>query len=137
MKRKVVILAALMAGLYQAIPVYASEAMLLSNVESGIMPLYENINQVLVDISETSDGVECITLVSLAKSGNIEITMRLQRYVNGSWDTIETWSGTKNAKMYNFVKEKALSNTEDLRVKSTITVTVDGVSETVTKTDAL
>lgn len=137
MKRKVIVLAALMASMCQAVPAYASEVLETSPIESGIMPLYEHVRSISTVIEENDGEVSCGVAVTLQESGKIEITMKLQRETTTGWKTIETWSSSKTATKFNYTESTTLSDTSDLRVQSTTKVTVDGVSETITQTDEL
>lgn len=137
MKRKFLVLGTLILGLWQTVPAYALEAVDKTTAESGIMPLYEHVRSISTVIAESNGNVSCGVAVTLQETGKIEITMKLQRYVDGSWKTIKTWTGSKTAAKFNYTESTTLSDTNDLRVYSTTKVTVGGISETITQTDEL
>ena len=137
MKRKFLFLTAVMLGMCQAVPVYASEMLETTPMESEIMPLYEHVRSISTVIEENDGEVSCGVAVTLQESGKIEITMKLQRKTTSGWKTIETWNSSKTATKFNYTESTTLSDTNDLRVESTTKVTVGGVSETITQTDKL
>lgn len=137
MKRNIVFLVALMVGMCQTVPTYASEVLETTPIESGIVPLYEHVRSISTVIEEDDGVVSCGVAVTLQESGRIEITMKLQRRTATGWTTIRTWSDSKTGSKFNYTESTSLSDTSELRVQSTTKVTADGVSETITQTDEL
>ena len=58
---------------------------------------YVHLNNILLGLSISSNGLASLSSCAYVSSGSsdtVYITMRLQRYSNGSWTTVKTWSGS-------------------------------------------
>lgn len=76
-------------------PVYAAEDVSTTPNSSVIRPLYSNINDVYTSLT-INDGIATIKgYVQRTSSGNsIYLSSTLQRYNNGLWIDVESWSKT-------------------------------------------
>lgn len=131
MKKRFLLLSTLVLGMCQIMPVYADESTQMMTM-NAITPYYNNIILFNTNIIQSNGEVVCGTNVTLRQVGDIDVTMKLQRKISGKWETIKTWNDSKTAKSLNCRESVALSDINNLRVYSTVTVTVEGSSETAT-----
>jgi len=102
MKRKLVSLVALvlLAASLLAFPAAAAEP---AAAKSNAMPRYVNVSVFTASIDITSSGkAMCYAYVKTADPNyTISMNMALQRYANGGWSTVKSWtsSGTGSVTM--------------------------------------
>lgn len=76
-------------------PVFAVET---DPIEPPVIPEeYVHLKNILIGLSISSNGLASLSShanVSSGSSDTVYITMKLQRYSNGSWTTVKTWSGS-------------------------------------------
>lgn len=134
MKKKVALLTMLMVGMCQVAPAYAADAATMVSVENDVMPAYELANSIISSITKGTGGkVTCKVRATVQddQTGTIEITMKLQQYVSGKWETLKTWNDKKTGTQFNYSESTVLDNTSNLRLSSTTKITVAGKTETV------
>lgn len=99
----------------------------------AISPFWENINSVDAYLYISNGTAEADSYVSAAnKSAKISGTVVLQKNQNGSWVNVKSWSmsGTGSA----FVNDTySVTKSVSYRIKTTVKVTYNGVTENVTK----
>lgn len=137
MKKRFLIVTTLMLGMCQIVPAYASTMVVPTAIEGEIMPLYEHAKLVSTSIRENSGDINCALVVTLKESGEINATMELQRKVASGWKTIETWKYEENGIKLSKSESIELSDTNNLRVYSTVDITVEGITETIIAMDEL
>lgn len=100
MKRSALSLIALVLLLtcFLAVPASAAEP-----IENAVSPCFVDISMMSASIDVNSSGkAACYSYVDTANSSyTIYINMSLQRYVNGGWSNVKTWStsGTGEAEL--------------------------------------
>lgn len=127
----------LLVGMCQVVPVYASDIGTMSVIENEVMPAYELANNIVTTITKGTGGkVTCKVRATVQddQTGVIEITMKLQQYVSGTWKTLKTWNDKKTDTQFNYSESTVLDNTSNLRVSSTTKITVAGKTETINQT---
>ena len=62
--------------------------------QNDIMPFYDNINSVYANltIDESTGIASCTGMISAKSLYPVSVTVRLQVYKNGDWETLYTWS---------------------------------------------
>ena len=89
--------------------------------ENIIMPIYKSIQSIRrgIRISRGTAVINCVAL-GRKKDTELDITVSLQKYEGGSWNTIETFSnsGTKRVKVY---EKYSLSDRGRYRIECVVT----------------
>ena len=89
--------------------------------ENMIMPVYKSIQSIRrgIRISRGTAVINCVAL-GRKKDTDLDVTVNLQKYESGSWDTIETFSnsGTKRVKIY---EKYSLSDRGRYRIECVVT----------------
>ena len=89
--------------------------------ENMIMPVYKNIQSIRrgIRIFRGTAVINCVALGS-KRDTQLDVTVSLQKYDNGSWNTIETFSdtGTKRVKIY---EKYSLSDRGRYRIECIVT----------------
>lgn len=96
MKKSFYVAAILLIGvLFMGSPVYASENLSTITNSTVIRPLYSNINDVYTSLT-INDGIATIKgyLQRTYYGNSIYLSSTLQRYNNGLWIDVESWSKT-------------------------------------------
>lgn len=108
--------------------VNASEEKMVARVE----PVYEQIGTTSVILNVENRKATCCTKVSRKSGSSISVSMCLQKYKNGNWRRVKTWTGSSSLTNYVFTKSCEIQKGK-YRVVSTIKVG----TETVTKTSKI
>ena len=89
--------------------------------EDMIMPVYKNIQSIRrgIRISRGTAVINCVAL-GRKRDTQLDVTVNLQKYENGSWNTFETFSdtGTKRVKIY---EKYSLSDRGRYRIECVVT----------------
>ena len=89
--------------------------------ENMIMPVYKSIQSIRrgIRISRGTAVINCVAL-GRKRDTQLDVTVSLQKYENGSWNTIETFSdtGTKRVKIY---EKYSLSDRGRYRIECVVT----------------
>lgn len=97
--------------------------------EDMIMSVYKNIQSIRrgIRISRGKAVINCVAL-GRKRDTQLDVTVSLQKYENGSWNTIETFSntGTKRVKVY---EKYSLSDRGSYRIECVVTAN-DSKSDT-------
>ena len=89
--------------------------------ENMIMPVYKSIQSIRrgIRISRGTAVINCVAL-GRKRDTQLDVTVNLQKYENGSWNTLETFSdtGTKRVKIY---EKYSLSDRGRYRIECVVT----------------
>lgn len=132
-KLKALIVTIMLGIVFSCKPVCATEYnMDIRNEESS--PWYVNISSASADLSISGSTATCSAILKSKKSNNLEIEMKLQKYLEGNWSTVATWStSNNNGTRLNLTKTKGISR-GTYRVRGVFTcgnetVTINSSSE--------
>lgn len=131
MKKSFYLAAILLIGvLFMGSPVHASENLSTITNSTVIRPLYSNINDVYTSLT-INDGIATIKgYVQRTSSGNsIYLSSTLQRYNNGLWIDVESWSKTTTSFSAS-ISEKSEVGKGSYRVRTYYSVDGNGGTET-------
>lgn len=106
--------------LIMTMPAYATENQLLTEKEIVTPQLrFSNINILCVDFGISSSGKARVESVLSARDcDKVKINMYLQRYQNGNWVSIKSWSDTRNSTSMLLSKEWYVASGYQYRMKS-------------------
>ena len=134
MKKKlgIALLAAVMS-LGSVVPGYAAEVS--GRVDEVVTPRYVNIAEILRGFEIDGDWVgHFMVNVFPKKKSDIEITVNIQEYRNGDWETVDTFSKSeKNVGTLGFSDSTDVTPHCVARAEFIISVTTDGVEEIETR----
>ncbi len=98
-----------------SVPVNASVISNLSAVEGN--PRFNYIRQARAFLNINDNGIATVQgQLSASSCDSVDITIKLQQYVSGSWKTISTWTETGSTRC-SLEKKKAVSSGYSYRVE--------------------
>ena len=124
---------ALICALLLAIPAKATE-------EPEIMPVYDYVStiQLVLDINSFTGYTRCKAEAVTTAYRPVDLELKLQRFVDGSWTTFKTWTASDTG---NVIINKACFIYKDyyyrLNVKVTVYNSNGTVIETITETSSI
>lgn len=124
-----------MLSLNQDIPVFAEVAPNLAQgiaVETPITPMWENTNDVRLDLYFVDGEAECVGIINgISGTSKISATFKLERKGLFGWSLVNSWSKSSNGDSLSFFETDAVSKGSTYRLSVTAKVTTNGVTETV------
>jgi len=75
---------------FSVTPLYAAEEVIIAPQASSVFLSYGS------GIAENGSSITCTAFSNLTNHYQQSITMRIQRYENGSWKTLKSWSDSDN-----------------------------------------
>ena len=93
-----------------------------------ISPRYTNISTFSVSFSISSTGLaSCYSkVIPSSVTYNTSLTIELQRYSNGSWSTIKTWTGSGDG-VYSLDKTHYVTSGYSYRIYVTAQISAKGI----------
>lgn len=120
----------------QSLPVYAKvspNVVQCAGVEASIFPMWENTNDVVLDLYFENDKAKCVGMIyGISGTSNISATFKLERKGLFGWSTKKTWSTSSKGDSLSFYETCAVEKGYTYRLSVTAKVTTNGVTETVT-----
>lgn len=103
-----------------------------------ISPMYTYISTAKTQLNIDSNGKADVTtyLTGNTNVTSTKATIRLQRYINGSWTTIKTWNESSNSRVLIFNDTYNVASGYDYRVQSVVTAYSGTQSESNTLTSS-
>jgi len=124
-----------MLFLNQGIPVFAEVSPNVARgvaVETPIIPMWENTNDVRLDLYFADGEAECVGIINgISGTSKISATFKLERKGLFGWSLENSWSKSSNGESLSFYETDAVSKGSTYRLSVTAKVTTDGVTETV------
>lgn len=123
MTKKLIIMVlsiALMTGML-TYPMNAN-AISLQDVNSGdiFQPMYSNVNSFINNFEIDSQGKSSVySNLSVRDADQARVDVYLERYTNGSWSTIKTWTTTENSTIAYIMKDWYVAKGYFYRMRST------------------
>ena len=123
MTKKLIIMVlsiALMTGLF-TYPMKAN-AISLQDVNSGdiFQPMFTNVNSFINSFDIDSNGKSSVnSTLSIREADQAKIDVSLERYSNGSWSTVKTWTTTESSTIAYIMKEWYVAKGYFYRMRST------------------
>lgn len=102
-----------------------------------ISPQMENISQAVAGLSVDNLGNAKVSSYVSGFCGittRVKISAKLQKYVNGSWETLETFTGEKDSWCMSLIDSYKVSKGYTYRVQATVYAYSDSSSEVKTVT---
>lgn len=101
-------------------------------VETPITPMWENTNDVVLDLYFANDGAECVGIINgISGTSNISATFKLERKGLLGWSLENSWSKSSRGGSLSFFETDAVAKGYTYRLSVTAKVTANGVTETV------
>lgn len=103
-----------------------------------ISPMFTYISEARAKIYIDSNGKATVETYLIGNNNvtSTKATVRLQRYINGSWTTIKTWNESSNSRILNFSDAYNTASGYDYRVQSVVTAYSGTQSESTTLTSS-
>lgn len=121
--------------LNQGIPVFAEVSPKVVQgvgVETPITPIWDNTNDVVLDLYFANDKAECVGIVNgISGTSNISATFKLERKRLFGWSLEKSWSKSSRGESLSFFGTDDVAKGYTYRLSVTAKVTVNGVTETV------
>ena len=121
--------------LNQSIPSFAEKSPNVVEgvgVESLVTPMWENTNDVVLDLYFTNGQAECVGLINgVSGTSNISATFKLERKKLFGWSLENSWSKNSAGESLSFYETDAVTKGYTYRLSVTAKVTKNGVTETV------
>lgn len=124
--KKVVLCTALVLGtLFSQTAVFAVNINSATEQQEMATPRYKHVAMMAGTLSITSAGqANCGANVALDRGYNVKVTMELQKYDSGDWNTLKSWSKSGSGPMGADLSESyKLSSSDMYQVKVTAYVT--------------
>lgn len=119
----------------QGIPVFAEVSPNVVQgvgVETPITPMWENTNDVVLDLYFANDEAECVGIINgISGTSNISATFKLERKGLFGWSLENSWSKSSKGESLSFFETDAVAKGYTYRLSVTAKVTTNGVTETV------
>lgn len=111
-------------------PIYANEV--INDVDINLSPRYKYVKYAKSDL-EIKNGTAIIrsSMTSSAATTKSLITSRLQKKINGTWTTIESWTVSANKNSCSLEKTKSIDKGYEYRVFSTVKAYISSDSESI------
>ena len=123
-----------MLFLNQGIPVFAEVSPNVVQdvgVEAPITPMWDNTNDVTLDLYFANGNAECVGIVNgVSGTSNISATFKLERKGLLGWSLEKSWSKNSKGESLSFYETYAVTK-GTYRLSVTAKVTRNGVTETV------
>ena len=103
-----------------------------TGVESLITPMWENTNDVVLDLYFANGQAECVGIINgVSGTSNISATFKLERKKLFGWSLENSWSKSSRGTSLSFFETDAVAKGNTYRLSVTAKVTRNGVTETV------
>ena len=100
--------------------------------EISIAPLWENTNDVKLDLYFANSNAECVGIINgISGTSNISATFKLERKGLLGWSLEKSWNKSSKSDSLSFFETDAVAKGYTYRLSVTAKVTRNGVTETV------
>lgn len=100
--------------------------------EISIAPLWENTNDVKLDLYFANGNAECVGIINgISGTSNISATFKLERKGLLGWSLEKSWNKSSKSDSLSFFETDAVAKGYTYRLSVTAKVTRNGVTETV------
>ena len=124
-----------MLFLNQGIPVFAeipSNVVQGIDAETPITPLWENTNDVKLNLYFTDGKAECVGIINgISGTSSISATFKLERKGLSGWSLENSWRKSSKGESLSFFETEAVEKGYTYRLSVIAKVTRNGVTETV------
>ena len=91
------------------------------NHDNEVAPLYVNISNHSEQIEISGIKAKCTATLKSKKSVSLKIKMELQKEKSNSYETVETWTGSKTGKLLSVSESRNINLFSKYRLKITYT----------------
>ena len=91
------------------------------NHDNEVAPLYVNISNHSEQIEISGIKAKCTATLKSKKSVSLKIKMELQKEKSNSYETVETWTGSKTGKLLSVSESRNINLLSKYRLKITYT----------------
>lgn len=91
------------------------------NHDNEVAPLYVNISNHSENIEISGIKAKCTATLKSKKSVSLKIKMELQKEKSNSYETVETWTGSKTGKLLSVSESRNINLLSKYRLKITYT----------------
>lgn len=92
--------------------------------DTGISPQWSDVSTIVSDMKVDSWGIATVSATGQAKASSsadsVEVILDLQKYENGSWNTIKTWTDKKDVKFATVVERYAIAKGYSYQLNITV-----------------
>ncbi len=126
-KTKFLVTIVMMAALLlMSLSVEASNKVQSEQPGIGVASINTDLTRASLSIS--SGKATCSAKISSKTSNTLKITMTLQQYTSGTWNKVQSWSGSKTGTLYSLSKTRSV-----VRGKYRVKAVMKSGSESITK----